>query len=416
MKFFHIADLHFGKMLHNVPLVETDQPDWVEAFLEAVDIHQPDAVVIAGDVYDRRVPSEEAMRLFDHLLTELAKREKYVFVIPGNHDSTGRLSHVNELLASHRIYIAGALQKELTHVTVPSDSGKVTFWLMPYLFPKLVSDQKVLDREDLSTYDEAARALLAAQEINDRDCNVLVAHQNVLANGVPPEHSESETIIGGLGEIDCSAFDAFDYVALGHIHNAQKVGRETVRYAGCPLYYDFSETDRKKDLTLVEIRSREEIAVTQVEIPLKHRLLRKTGTLEELLAAGLALENRERYYIQCILCDPHVPPRALEQLRNVYGESLINVKRALPEALDAEARTLPETSRGALCLEEQFGLFYQEQQKELLDGVQEALVKKIREQQMRLGGDFILDGKAVPVQDSEELLDFLLAEAKEDRE
>ena len=220
MKFFHIGDLHFGKMLHNMPLTETDQAFWTEQFLHAVDEYQVDAVVIAGDIYDRRVPPQEAMQLFDHLLCSLATRGKYVFVIPGNHDSAVRLSHVSSLLAQSRIYIAGQLQRSLLHVTVPDAGTDVTFWLMPYIFPRAVADRSVSDREEISSYDEAARTLLSMQEMDDSACNVLVAHQNVLAHGVRPEHSESETIIGGIGEIDFTAFDAFEYVALGHIHKA----------------------------------------------------------------------------------------------------------------------------------------------------------------------------------------------------
>ena len=408
MKFFHVSDLHFGKMLHNVPLIEKDQPFWVEQFIKAVDEYQPDAVVIAGDIYDRRVPSPEAMKLFGHLLTELAKRDVYVFVIPGNHDSSVRLAHVNELLATHKIYIAGELQRELTHVTIPDETTDVTFWLMPYIFPKIVSDEKVLNQDELSTYDEAARALLAVQDIEKGSCNVLVAHQNVLANGTAPEHSGSETIIGGLGEIDYSAFDMFDYVALGHIHNAQKVGRETVRYSGCPLYYDFSEIERSKSLTLVTIKSKHDIEIQQVDIPILHSLLQNTGTLEELLLAGAALENKNQYYIQCVLCDKHVPPRALEQLREVYGDQLVNVKRSLidiPESVPISAQGTGSTRMG---LAEQFNLFFQNQQNELLDGDQEEIVRIILEQQTRQSGDYILDVKSIPREDSQELLDFLL--------
>ena len=414
MKFFHVGDLHFGKTLHKVSLIEEDQPFWVEQFIRAVDEHRPDAVVIAGDVYDRRVPSPEAMKLFDHLLTELAKRDVYVFVIPGNHDSPVRLSHVNELLTTHKIYIAGELRRELTHVTVPGETADVTFWLMPYIFPKLAADEKVLNLENLSTYDEAARELLAAQEIDPSACNVLVAHQNVLANGIAPEHSESETIIGGIGEIDYSAFDVFDYVALGHIHNAQKVGRETVRYAGCPLYYDFSEINRRKSLTFVTIRSKEDIEIRQIEIPLKHRLRQESGTLKELLLAGEAIENKEQYHIQCVLRDKHVPPRAMEQLQDVYGPALVNVKRALDEiALPAF-----DSSRGgeasSVSLEEQFIRFYQEQQNELPDGTQEGMLHLILEQQSRQGGDYIADANAVPQEDSRELLDYLLCAVTEE--
>lgn len=415
MKFFHVSDLHFGKMLHNVPLIEKDQPFWVEQFIKAVDVYQPDAIVIAGDIYDRRVPSPEAMKLFGHLLTELAKRNKYVFVIPGNHDSSVRLAHVNELLATHKIYIVGELQRELTHITIPDEATNVTFWLMPYIFPKLVSDEKMLNLDELSTYDEAARALLAVQVIESESCNVLVAHQNVLANGTAPEHSESETIIGGLGEIDYSAFEMFDYVALGHIHNAQKVGRDTVRYSGCPLYYDFSEIERSKRLTLVTINSKNDIEIEYVDIPILHSLLQKTGTLEELLSAGATLENKDQYYIQCILCDKHVPPRALEQLREVYGDQLINVKRSLIEM--PESVSIPTQGAGAtrMGLAEQFSLFFQNQQDELLDGDQEEIVRIILEQQTRQSGDYILDVKSIPRQDSQELLDFLLKATTEDK-
>ena len=414
MKFFHIADLHFGKTLHNVPLIEEDQPFWVEQFVKAVDTYQPDAVVIAGDVYDRRVPSPEAMTLFGRLLTELAVRDKYVFVIPGNHDSAVRLSHVNSLLASHKIYIAGEVNRKLTHVTVPGKPEDVTFWLMPYVFPKHISDERVLGIEGLSTYDEAVRALLEAQDLDRIACNVLVAHQNVLANGVPPEHSESETIIGGLGEIEYTAFDAFDYVALGHIHNAQKIGRETVRYAGCPLYYDFSELNRNKDLTMVTINSKNSIEIERIEIPLLHRLLQKTGTLEELLASGLAMENKKEFHIQCVLTDKHVPPRAMEQLREVYGSSLVNVKRGF--AADASSSNVVKSGNASpsMSLEEQFGAFFREQQNELLNSTQEKLIRMILEQQTRYGEEFFNKSGEVPATESQELLDYLLEATKED--
>ena len=420
MKFFHIADLHLGKMLHNVSLVGTDQAFWVEQFLQAADRFRPDAVVIAGDIYDRRVPGTDAMKLFDHMLTKLAGRGIYVFVIPGNHDSAVRVSHVNELLESHHIYIAGEPGKELMHVTVPilnhampeaalDTSHGVTFWLMPYLFPRAVADLGLLDEEAPSSYDEAVRAVLSAQEIDTDTCNVLVAHQNVLAHGMKPEHSESETIIGGIGEIDYTAFDAFDYVALGHIHNAQKMGRETVRYSGCPLYYDFSEMNRSKDLTLVTINSKTDISIEKVEIPLLHRLIQKSGTLEELLVQGVQLRDKDKYYIQCILTGKHVPPRALEQLREVYGDSLINVKRDTELSGEQLAENASSGLKGqaALSLEEQFGAFFHDQMDELLDECQEALVRKIVEQQSRQGSDYVQKASDVPESDSQELIDIL---------
>ncbi len=392
----------------------------MEQFLQAADRFRPDAVVIAGDIYDRRVPGTDAMKLFGHMLTKLAGRGIYVFVIPGNHDSAVRVSHVNELLESHHIYIAGEPGKKLMHVTVPilnhampeaaSDTSHgVTFWLMPYLFPRAVADLGLLDEEAPSSYDEAVRAVLSAQEIDTDTCNVLVAHQNVLAHGMKPEHSESETIIGGIGEIDYTAFDAFDYVALGHIHNAQKMGRETVRYSGCPLYYDFSEMNRSKDLTLVTINSKTDISIEKVEIPLLHRLIQKSGTLEELLVQGVQLRDKDKYYIQCILTGKHVPPRALEQLREVYGDSLINVKRDTELSGEQLAENASSGLKGqaALSLEEQFGAFFHDQMDELLDECQEALVRKIVEQQSRQGSDYVQKASDVPESDSQELIDIL---------
>ena len=442
MKFFHIADLHLGKMLHHVPLTETDQAFWVERFLEAVDEHRPDAVVVAGDIYDRRVPPVEAVRLFDHFLTQLARRGVYVFLIPGNHDSAVRVAHVNELLSSHRIFIAGELQRELMHITVPGEPGKsadasvpvesgesgaasvsgkpgegidVTFWLLPYIFPKAVADSRVCGREDLSSYDEAARLLLSQQQIDTSSCNVLVAHQNVLAGGVKPQHSDSETIIGGIGEIEYTAFDAFDYVALGHIHHAQKVGRETVRYAGCPLYYDFSELGRCKDLTMVTIRSKDDIAIERIPITLQHQILQKTGTLSELLEEGAALRDKESYYIQCILQDVHIPPRALEQLREVYGDSLVNVKREIQSAASqsqTDGEGIPGGS-GAPGLEEQFAAFYQDRMQELPDARQEAILHRILEQQSRHGTDYVQSVSEIPEEEIQELVELAGEETQE---
>ena len=419
MRFFHVGDLHFGKMLHNVPLIEEDQPFWVEQLLAAADEYQPDAVVIAGDVYDRQVPPPEAMRLFDHMVTELSRRGICVLVIPGNHDSAARLSHVSGLLTSHNIYIAGDLHRELRHVTLERDGVKTCFWLMPYIFPKLVADAAVLGRDDIQTYDQAARALLLAQETHPDACNVLVAHQNVLSGGIAPEHSGSETIIGGLGEIGADAFDGFDYVALGHIHNAQPIGRETIRYSGCPLYYDFSETDRRKDLTMVTVGPGKKIEVSAVEIPLRHRLARRSGTLADLLAWGEALEDKDALYVQCILEDAHLPYGAMEQLQEVFGDCLVNIKREPSRpAGEGEGAFSGEAGEGtqgaALSVKDLFGRFISEQTGKYPDRIQDEAVEKLLELQERQGGELISDHRNVPAGDSQEIADLLLGAVTEE--
>ena len=411
MKFFHISDLHFGKLFFDISLTETDQKFWTKRFLEAVDKYEPDAVIIAGDIYDRKVPSAEAMHLFDTLITSLAERGKYVFVIPGNHDSAIRLSHVSRLLKTHNIYITGDVSREIQHITL----GDVTFWLMPYIFPKAVSDKSVLDRNDIASYEEAARALIEAQNIDTSKCNILAAHQNVLASGTAPEHSDSETIVGGLGEIDFTVFDKFDYVALGHIHNAQKVGRETVRYSGCPMYYDFSEINRSKALTLVTVDSKTDIKIEKIDIELKHTLLKLTGTLDDLIEKGIKMKDKDKYYIQCVICDKNRPPHVMERLRDVFGNTLVNVKIARNE----NDRTLNMT--GAVNkekivkpgIDEQFTEFYNFLENEFPDSEQEDLIRLITEQQERHSGEYYTDDKNIPEKDSQELIDFLI-NGKED--
>ncbi len=403
MRFFHVSDLHFGKQFYNMNLTETDQPFWVERFLEAVEQYQPDAVVIAGDVYDRKNPSAEAMHLFDKLITGLAQRKTYTFVIPGNHDAALRLSHGSTLLQSHHIYIAGDVSRELQHVTL----GDVTFWMMPYIFPKAVASPSVLNREDINSYQEAARALIAEQPLDTSKCNVLVAHQNVLACGQAPEHSDSESIIGGLGEIDYTVFDPFDYVALGHIHNAQKVGRETVRYAGCPLYYDFSETHRRKDLTLVTIHAKDDIQIESIPIKLPHTLLQLTGTLDELKEQGLDLPDKDQYYIQCVVSNKNRPPHILDKLREVFGNSLVNVKIAREERFSA-FQTVSQGTAASQRLDEQYMEFFHSIENDYPDSKQEELLQLIIEQQERFSGEYYTDDKNIPEKDSQELIDLLL--------
>ena len=236
MRFLHLADLHLGKSLHGISLLESgDQADWVRRFLELSGELRPDAVLIAGDVYDRSAPSGDAVELLSELLSGLAQQGIPVLLTAGNHDSGQRLGFLKELLGKEGIHIAGTLPKggKLPCVTLQDPWGPVHFWLMPYVFPALVA--QALEDESIRDYDTAVRRLLQAQDIDFSERNVLIAHQNVTANGVECERGGSETMVGGLGEVDVSAFEGFTYVALGHIHAAYPVGRESVRYAGSPL-------------------------------------------------------------------------------------------------------------------------------------------------------------------------------------
>ena len=245
MKFLHLADLHLGKSIYGVSLIDNgDQIFWARRFLEKAAALKPDAVVIAGDVYDRSAPSGDAVMLLNYILTELEQMDIPVMLIAGNHDSGQRLSFAGSILAKRRIYIAGSVDAEITHVTVSDKdgSGEVTFWLVPYLFPAAAA-QKLGD-DSIGDYETAMRKLLERQGIDFSKRNVLVAHQNVTAGGREAGRGGSESMAGGVGQMDYRVFDGFDYVALGHIHASCSVGRREVRFAGSPLCYHFDETNR----------------------------------------------------------------------------------------------------------------------------------------------------------------------------
>lgn len=308
MKFLHISDLHFGKTIHGVSMLENgDQPCWVARFLELAQEVAPDAVVIAGDVYDRSSPSAEAVALLGQLVEGLSELGICVMMVSGNHDSGQRMSFAGGLLAKQNVYIAGTLYEELLHVTLQDEYGPVTFWLMPYVFPALISN--VLGEDIPRDYDAAVRSLLAIQPLNPSERNVLIAHQNVTSCGKEGMRGGSESMVGGVGQIDYSAFDAFDYVALGHIHAAYWVGRDTVRYAGSPLCYHFDELRQpEKGPLLVEIGAKGEgVTVTTLNIPPLHPMRELRGTLEELVAVESSRQATGEYWKLVITDQPMTP-------------------------------------------------------------------------------------------------------------
>ena len=349
MKFIHLADLHLGKSLHGVNLLESgDQLHWVEGLLRLAAEHRPDAVLIAGDVYDRAAPAAGAVELLNRMLTGLNKLNIAVLLIPGNHDSARRLAFGWELLAGANLHIAPPLRAPgvLHRVTLHDAHGPVDFWLMPYLFPALASE--ALGRE-LRDYDAAVRAVLAAQAIDPARRTVILAHQNVTVGGAEGERGGSESAVGGVGQVDYSAFDGFDYVALGHIHAGYAVGRAGVRYAGSPLCYHFNETKQaEKGPLLVELGAKGEAVTTRL-LPLEplHRLRSLSGSYDAIRAEEAA-RTTGGDYLSITLTDRRVTPELAEDLRGLLeakGSLLMELRSVWQEARDAEtlqAATLQE--------------------------------------------------------------------------
>ena len=337
MKLIHLADLHLGKSLHGVNLLDSgDQPRWAEDFLKRCDSLRPDAVLIAGDVYDRGAPAAGAVELLDRLLTGLTELGAAVLLIPGNHDSARRLGFGRELLARAGLHIAPPLTAPgaLSRVTLEDEHGPVDFWLMPYLFPALAAE--ALDME-LRDYDAAVRAVLAAQPVDFSRRNVILAHQNVTLGGAEAQRGGSETMVGGVGQVDASAFDGFDYVALGHIHAGYALGRPGLRYAGSPLCYHFNETRQAaKGPLLVELGAKgDPIRVELLPIEPLHRLRAVCGEYESIRAAEAERPGGGEY-ISVTLTDRRVTPELAEALRSLYaakGSLLMELSSSWQEAV-----------------------------------------------------------------------------------
>ncbi len=363
MRIIHIADLHLGKTVHGVSMLENgDQPHWVDAFLDLASSEKPDAIVIAGDVYDRSAPSGEAVALLSRMLTRLSEEEIPVMLIAGNHDSAQRLSFASPMLARQGLHISRPLfeSPELAHVTLEDAHGPVTFWLLPYVFPSLIAE--TLQDDSLRDYDAAVRALLQRQPIDFSERNVLIAHQNVVAAGCAGERGGSETMVGGLGQIDASCFDGFDYVALGHIHAAYAVRRESVRYAGSPMCYHFNETRQaKKGPVLVELGAKGAAPKIEVrEIPPLHPMRELRGEFDALLQQELDLPRRGEY-LRLVLTDRRLSPETVAPFEALCCErGSVLMERSseyepFREATSATAAAAEQKSIGAL-----FADFYAE--------------------------------------------------------
>lgn len=310
MRFLHLADLHLGKSIYGTSLIDNgDQRVWIERFMERVRELKPDAVVIAGDVYDRGLPPGRAAQMLSALVTDLADMDIPVLITAGNHDSIYHLSFLSPLLEARNVYISKPLEQsaELVHMTLADEYGPVTFWLLPYVYPAMIA--QVLNDEEIKDYDTAVRRILAEQPVDFMQRNVLVAHQNVTADGQETERGGSESMVGGIGQVDYTALDGFDYVALGHIHSSYSVGRETVRYAGSPLAYHFNET-RQPDkgpllVTLPEKDGR--ILIERQDIEPLHKMREIHGTYEAIRDEVTA-HPWVNEYLKIVLTDQRVTP------------------------------------------------------------------------------------------------------------
>ena len=387
MKIAHIADTHFGKDLKKVNFADVDQPFWMQKFLEDITKEQVDVVVMAGDIYDDKIQPIKAINLFGDFLAALNDLGITVFIVPGNHDQADRLAANSNILKKQHIHFASEISRELVHITLPMGDEKVVFWLLPYVEP--INVRRVLGRDDITNYDSAVRELLAEQPLDKEAVNVIVAHQNVLAGATERILHDHEVDIGYSGQVDYTAFDAFDYVALGHIHGMQAVGRDTVRYAGAPLQYDFSEEGRWKGYLLVEIAGKNKITITEKPLEMLHEVMvlpkgSAAATLEELLELGKRIENKDKYYFKVRIKSSSLVGKAQEQLYAVFGNNNLLETEIVREGASSYAITNAKGS-GGRSLEQNFAYFYKDRNKQELDERAKLVVTKIIDQQQNDG-------------------------------
>lgn len=312
VKLIHLSDLHLGKRVNDFPMLE-DQAYILDRILEIIDAEQPEAVLIAGDVYDKTIPSSEAVALLDDFLVKLADRSLAVLLISGNHDSPERLAFANRLMEGRGVYIAPVYHGEVTPVTLEDVHGLVDFWLLPFLKP--VHLRRFFPEEGVESYTDAMACAIRHMPLDPTRRNVLVTHQFVTG----AERCESEEVsVGGADNVDASVFAPFDYVALGHLHGPQSIGEERVRYCGTPLKYSFSEVRHQKSVTVIELEEKGTLNLRAVPLTPKRDMVELRGGFAQISSPAFYEQVDRDAYVRVILTDENDIYGAMGQLRSIY--------------------------------------------------------------------------------------------------
>lgn len=312
MKFIHLSDLHIGKRVNEFSMIE-EQRYILQQVIEVVKEEKPDGVFLAGDIYDKPIPSAEAVQVFDTFLNGLARENVPVFIISGNHDSPERLAFGGKLLKSAGIYVSPVFREIPSPITLYDAYGEVNIYLLPFIKPAYV--KQVLPEIPIETYQDAVQAVVEQMNIDEKKRNVILAHQFVTG----AFRCDSEEIsVGGMDNVDASVFTPFDYVALGHLHGKQSVGREEVRYCGTLLKYSFSESKQKKTITIVEMKEKGQINIREISVAPKHDMREIKGTYDEVTALEFYRESKTDDYLHITLTDEEDILDAVNRLRVIY--------------------------------------------------------------------------------------------------
>lgn len=314
MKILHTSDLHIGKRINEYSMIE-DQEKILNQIIDIAKEEQPDAIILAGDIYDKSVASAEAVRLFDQFLVGLVQLKKSIFIISGNHDSAERIAFGAEIMKSSQVYLSPVYNGKIEPVILNDGTTNVAFYLLPFIKPSIVQ-HFAEEGAELKTYNDAMRYVIDHFELGEDCRKVLITHQFI--TGATSSESE-DMVVGGLDNIDASIFDDFDYVALGHLHRPQHCGRESVRYSGTPLKYSFSEVNDKKSVTIVEINGNTVPVVSTRPLTPMHEWYDLKGTYDELTAKSYYDgKGYDEAYVRITLTDEDDIPDGMRKLRSIY--------------------------------------------------------------------------------------------------
>lgn len=321
MKILHLADLHLGKILQEQSLIE-DQEYMLKEIINIIKVEKVQVLLISGDVYDRSVPPTEAVNLLDDFLKTLIKELKIkVFIISGNHDSKDRLGFGNKIFEDEGLYIESKYNGRLKKVRLEDEYGPLNIYMLPFIKP--VEVKKFFEDDLENNYDLAINKIIEKEEIDKSERNIIMVHQFVTAGNVKPERTESEVLsLGGIENVDVSNFKSFDYVAIGHVHRPQKIGRDTARYAGTILKYSFSEINHNKSIPIIDIKEKGNITINLLPLKPLRDMREIKGPIEELIKEENYKKGNLEDYIKAIITNEEPVYDAIGKIKKIYPNTL----------------------------------------------------------------------------------------------
>lgn len=372
MKFIHLSDLHLGKRYNEVSLID-DQSYILKVILQAIDEEKPNAVLICGDVYDKSVPSAEAVELFDKFLSSLVQKGVEVFIVSGNHDSPERIAFGGKIMEKAGVHLSPVYNGEVMPTLLFDELGEVAIYMLPFVKPAHV--RRYFQEEEIENYTDALSVAISHMHIDEGKRNVLLAHQFVTGS---TQAGSEEFLVGDAGNVDERVFSPFDYVALGHIHGEQTLNGK-IRYCGSPLKYSLNEAKKGKSITVVEVAKKGELSVRTIPIVPKREVVELRGSYDELCRRDFYKDTTlQEDYVHIVLTDEEEIPDVVGKLRIIY-HNLMNVRydntRTRFVNADLEVEKVEEKSPAELFKE-----LYEKQNNQPMSKEQEALIKELIEE------------------------------------